>query len=288
MGFQCDVNNDSKLLRHFIPEYLLSSTHLDSNSHSSDSTLLEKLQVSFTTIPFTFCPQLLAGLRKIAMGCEAWRNGAVMSAVVPFVLPREERSSIVISLFLLRSVCHPTHHAPGHTQVLLHWYIQRQLEWVWREENRVAMTLQRLCTMVAVLSTPRRSEPWWRCAVSGWLSQKGTMTWVQTTHTLEKNQLSLLKRMLQQATVAKVCWLHRARNALVKWLRAYLAGRYEFANPLYKTSISRNHCGWSGRYFRCNALLPTLRSRWPVDGPRRCKDSKYPRDSICRRTVGEL
>ena len=84
--------------------------------------------MSFSTIPFTFCAQLLAGLRKIAMDCEAWRNGAVMSAVVPFVLPREERSSIVISLFLLRSVCHPTHHAPGHTQVLLHGYIQSQLE----------------------------------------------------------------------------------------------------------------------------------------------------------------
>ena len=86
-GFDGDVSNDSELLMHFVPEYM-----------KSTSLSLEKLQISFTSMPFTFFAQLLAGLSKLATDGGAWRNGAVLSAGVSFALLREERSGISISL----------------------------------------------------------------------------------------------------------------------------------------------------------------------------------------------
>ena len=88
VGFDGDVNNESELLRHFVPDYLRSA-----------SLTLEKLQISFNSTPFTFFAQLLAGLRKMATDGGAWRNGAVLSAGVSFSLLREERTGISISLF---------------------------------------------------------------------------------------------------------------------------------------------------------------------------------------------
>ncbi len=86
-GFDGDVNDESNLLKHFVP-YYVKSTILS----------LEKLQVSFSSLPFTFFAQLLAGLRKMAMDGGAWRNGAVLSAGVSFALLKEDRSGISISL----------------------------------------------------------------------------------------------------------------------------------------------------------------------------------------------
>jgi hypothetical protein len=74
-------------MRHFVPDYVQSA-----------SLFLEKLQVSFSSMPFTFFAQLLAGLRKMATDGGAWRNGAVLSAGVSFALLKEERSGISISL----------------------------------------------------------------------------------------------------------------------------------------------------------------------------------------------
>ena len=82
--FDGDVSDDFELLRHFVSE--------------NTSLSLEKLQVSFSSLPFTFFAQLLAGLRKMATDGGAWRNGAVLSAGVSYALLKEERSGISISL----------------------------------------------------------------------------------------------------------------------------------------------------------------------------------------------
>ena len=86
-GFDGDVSDDSELLRHFVPDYVRTT-----------SLSLEQLHVSFSSMPFTFFAQLLAGLRKIATDGGAWRNGAVLSAGVSYALLREGRSGISISL----------------------------------------------------------------------------------------------------------------------------------------------------------------------------------------------
>ena len=87
VGFDGDVSDDSELLRHFVPDYVKTST-----------VSLEQLQVSFSSMPFTFFAQLLAGLRKLATDGGAWRNGSLLSAGVSYALMREERSGITISL----------------------------------------------------------------------------------------------------------------------------------------------------------------------------------------------
>ena len=88
-GFGGDVNDHATLLKHFVPDYMKST---------SLSLSLEQLHVSFSSMPFTFFAQLLAGLRKMATDGGAWRNGAVLSAGVSYALLKEERSGISISL----------------------------------------------------------------------------------------------------------------------------------------------------------------------------------------------
>ena len=88
VGFDGDVNDEVELLRHFVPDYL----------RSASPNTAEKLLVSFSSLPFTFFAQLLAGLRKMATDGGAWRNGAVLSAGVSFALLREERTGISVSL----------------------------------------------------------------------------------------------------------------------------------------------------------------------------------------------
>eukprot|EP01035_Chromulina_nebulosa_P069296 gene69296-biopygen12333 len=91
-GFDGDVSDETELLSHFLPDYVR-STSIESSMPS-----LEKLQVSFSSLPFTFFAQLLAGLRKMATDGGAWRNGAVLSAGVSYALLKEERAGISISL----------------------------------------------------------------------------------------------------------------------------------------------------------------------------------------------
>ena len=87
VGYDGDVNDHAELLKHFVPDYM-----------KSTSLSLEQLHVSFSSMPFTFSAQLLAGLRKMATDGGAWRSGAVLSAGVSYALLKEERSGISISL----------------------------------------------------------------------------------------------------------------------------------------------------------------------------------------------
>ena len=87
VGYDGDVNDHAELLKHFVPDYM-----------KSTSLSLEQLHVSFSSMPFTFFAQLLAGLRKMATDGGAWHNGAVLSAGVSYALLKEERSGISISL----------------------------------------------------------------------------------------------------------------------------------------------------------------------------------------------
>ena len=64
----------------------------------SEQNGLEKLQIDFNFLPFTFFAQLLAALRTMVTDGGAWRSGAVLSAGVSFALVTEKRNSIVISL----------------------------------------------------------------------------------------------------------------------------------------------------------------------------------------------
>eukprot|EP01036_Dinobryon_divergens_P061965 gene61965-biopygen35542 len=94
-GFDGDVSNETEVLSHFLPNYVRSTSNA---SIASSMPSLEKLQVSFSSLPFTFFAQLLAGLRKMATDGGAWRNGAVLSAGVSYALLKEERAGISISL----------------------------------------------------------------------------------------------------------------------------------------------------------------------------------------------
>lgn len=97
IGFDGDTGDDSELLRLFVPDYFKAASS-SSSASASASVSVEQLHVSFSSTPFTFFAQLLAGLCKMATDGGAWRNGAVLSAGVSFALLREERSGISISL----------------------------------------------------------------------------------------------------------------------------------------------------------------------------------------------
>eukprot|EP01035_Chromulina_nebulosa_P069621 gene69621-biopygen45742 len=58
-GFDGDVSNETEVLSHFLPNYVRSTSNA---SIASSMPSLEKLQVSFSSLPFTFFAQLLAGL----------------------------------------------------------------------------------------------------------------------------------------------------------------------------------------------------------------------------------
>eukprot|EP01036_Dinobryon_divergens_P022827 gene22827-biopygen19779 len=92
-GFDDDNSDEAELLSNFLPDYVR-STSIESSIPS-----LEKLQVSFSSLPSTFFAQLLAGLRKMATDGGVWRNGAVLSAGVSYALLKEERAGISISLY---------------------------------------------------------------------------------------------------------------------------------------------------------------------------------------------
>jgi len=95
-GYNGDVSDETGLLSHFVPDYICESSN---GIMKSSMPFLEKLHVSFSSMPFTFFAQLLAGLRKMATDGGAWRNGAVLSAGVSYALLIEERTGISISLF---------------------------------------------------------------------------------------------------------------------------------------------------------------------------------------------
>ena len=91
-GFKGDVNSEEELLDHFFGVVPSDGGSL------SEQKGLEKLQIDFNFLPFTFFAQLLAALRTMATDGGAWRSGAVLSAGVSFALVTEKRNSIVISL----------------------------------------------------------------------------------------------------------------------------------------------------------------------------------------------